>query len=125
MGDFMIITQTASIILSLSIALLTGLLLSRLVKIIKLPAVTAYLIAGILVGPFCLGALNIPGIGITKEEIDNLKVSSVIDLMTKLGADRWKDEGTHIIFPTICHNIDASEASMKLYFYKNTKNHLA
>lgn len=68
----MIMTQTASIILSLSIALLTGLLLSRLVKIIKLPAVTAYLIAGILVGPFCLGALNIPGIGITKEEIDNL-----------------------------------------------------
>ena len=53
--------------------------------------------------------------------IDNLKVSSVIDLMTKLGADRWKDEGTHIVFPTICHNTDASEASMKLYFYKNTK----
>ena len=68
----MIMTQTASIILSLSIALLAGLLLSRLVKIIKLPAVTAYLIAGILVGPFCLGALNIPGIGITKEEIGNL-----------------------------------------------------
>lgn len=41
--------------------------------------------------------------------------------MTKLGADRWRDEGTHIIFPTICHNIDAGEASMKLYFYKNTK----
>ena len=53
--------------------------------------------------------------------IDNLKVSSVIDLMTKLGADHWKDEGNHIIFPTICHNTDASEASMKLYFYKNTK----
>ena len=53
--------------------------------------------------------------------IDNLKVSSVIDLMIKLGADRWKDEGTHIVFPTICHNTDASEASMKLYFYKNTK----
>ena len=53
--------------------------------------------------------------------IDNLKISSVIDLMTKLGADRWRDEGTHIVFPTICHNTDASEASMKLYFYKNTK----
>jgi hypothetical protein len=53
--------------------------------------------------------------------IDNLEVSAVIDLMTKLGADRWKDEGTHIVFPTICHNTDASEASMKLYFYKNTK----
>lgn len=53
--------------------------------------------------------------------IDNLKVSSVIELMTKLGADRWKDEGNHLVFPTICHNTDASEASMKLYFYKNTK----
>ena len=33
-------TQTASIFLSLSIALLAGLLLSRLAKIVKLPAVT-------------------------------------------------------------------------------------
>lgn len=41
--------------------------------------------------------------------------------MTKLGADRWRDEGGHIVFPTICHNTDSSEASMKLYFYKNTK----
>ena len=41
--------------------------------------------------------------------------------MTKLGADRWRDEGKYIIFPTICHNTDPSEASMKLYFYKNTK----
>lgn len=53
--------------------------------------------------------------------IDNLKISSVIELMTKLGADRWKDEGNFLVFPTICHNIDAAEASMKLYFYKNTK----
>lgn len=68
----MIISNTASIMLSFSIALLVGLLLSRLAKIIKLPAVTAYLIAGILVGPFVLGKLNIPGIGITKDQIDNL-----------------------------------------------------
>lgn len=53
--------------------------------------------------------------------VDNLKVSSVIELMEKLGATRWRDEGTHIIFPTICHNTDPDEASMKLYFYKNTK----
>ena len=53
--------------------------------------------------------------------IDNLKIESVIELMKRLGADRYKDEGGHIIFPTICHNVDASEASMKLYFYKNYK----
>ena len=68
----MIISNTASIMLSFSIALLVGLLLSRLAKIIKLPAVTAYLVAGILVGPFVLGKLNIPGIGITKDQIENL-----------------------------------------------------
>ena len=56
-----------------------------------------------------------------KAIIDNLQISSVIDLMRRLGADRYRDEGNHIIFPTICHNIDASEASMKLYFYKNSK----
>ncbi len=62
-------TQTASIFLSLSIALLSGLLLSRLAKKVKLPAVTAYLIAGVLIGPFVLGALDIPGIGITAGQI--------------------------------------------------------
>jgi hypothetical protein len=56
-----------------------------------------------------------------KEIVDNLKIDSVIELMKKLGADRYKDEGTHLIFPTICHNEHADEASMKLYFYKNTK----
>ena len=49
--------------MSLSIALLSGLLLSRVAKKVKLPAVTAYLIAGVLIGPFVLGAIGIPGIG--------------------------------------------------------------
>ncbi len=51
------------ILVSLSIALLSGLMLSRLAKLAQLPAVTAYLIAGILVGPYCLGALGVPGLG--------------------------------------------------------------
>lgn len=53
------------ILLCLSIALFAGLMLSRLAKLVKLPAVTAYLVAGILVGPYCLGALKIEGIGFT------------------------------------------------------------
>lgn len=73
-------TQTASIFLSLSIALLSGLLLSRLAKQVKLPAVTAYLIAGVLIGPFFLGALDIPGIGITKEQIDGFGLISDLAL---------------------------------------------
>ena len=53
--------------------------------------------------------------------IENLNADSVIHLMTELGADRYDDKGDFIVFPTICHNIDSSEASMKLYFYKNNK----
>ncbi len=51
------------ILLSLSIAIFVGLMLSRLAKKVQLPAVTAYLVAGILVGPYCLGALKLSGIG--------------------------------------------------------------
>lgn len=62
-------------LLSLSIALLAGLLLSRLAKKLNLPAVTAYLVAGILVGPYCLGALNIPGIGfISMENVHSFSI---------------------------------------------------
>ena len=56
---------TATVFLSLSIALIAGLLLSRLAKLVHLPAVTAYLIAGILIGPFLLGKLHIDGLGFT------------------------------------------------------------
>ncbi len=52
-------------LLSLSVSLFAGLMLSRLAKLVKLPAVTAYLVAGILVGPYVLGAFNIPGLGFT------------------------------------------------------------
>lgn len=56
-----------------------------------------------------------------EEIISNLDVDSVISMMEKLGADRHSDRGAYVVFPTVCHNIDASEASMKLYFYKDTK----
>ena len=58
---------------------------------------------------------------IYEEIIKNLTFESVIKLMEKLGADRYIEHDSYIIFPTICHNIDTKEASMKLYFYKNTK----
>ena len=63
-------------LLSLSIALLAGLMLSRLTKKLDLPAVTAYLVAGILVGPYCLGRMGIGGIGFTS--MDDVHSYSVI-----------------------------------------------
>lgn len=68
-------------ILSISVALLAGLLMTRVFKIFKLPSVTSYLIAGVLIGPYCLGALGLQGIGFhTLEEVGKLSMASDIAL---------------------------------------------
>ncbi|MBQ7106779.1 MAG: cation:proton antiporter [Clostridia bacterium] len=63
-------------LLSLSIAIFAGLMLSRLAKLVKLPAVTAYLVAGILVGPYVLGNLGIQGIGFVS--MSDIKTYSIL-----------------------------------------------
>ncbi len=63
-------------LLCLSIALFAGLMLSRVAKIFKLPAVTAYLVAGILVGPYLLGGFGVSGLGFTSME--NIKAYDII-----------------------------------------------
>ncbi len=56
------------VLLALSIALAAGLAMSRVTKKFNLPSVTGYLVAGILIGPFCLGRLGIDGIGFSSIE---------------------------------------------------------
>ena len=69
------------ILVSLSAALIGGLLLSRAAKRLKLPAVTAYLITGLLLGPFCLGALQISGLGFSSmEAVERLNILSQVAL---------------------------------------------
>ena len=50
-------------LICMAVALVGGLMLSRVTKLLHLPAVTAYLLAGLLLGPFCLGAIGLPGLG--------------------------------------------------------------
>jgi len=69
------------ILLSLSIAMLAGLMMSRLTKRFNLPAVTAYLVAGILIGPYCLGRLGIEGLGfISTENVESFSLISNVAL---------------------------------------------
>lgn len=56
------------ILLSVSVAMLAGLLMTRVIKPLKLPSVTAYLIAGVLIGPFCLGSFHVDGVGFTSPD---------------------------------------------------------
>lgn len=44
----------ASVILSVALMLFSGFLMTRLTKLLRLPNVTAYILAGILLGPYCL-----------------------------------------------------------------------
>ena len=60
-------------LLSLAIAMFAGLMMTRAVKRLHLPDVTAYLVAGVLIGPCCIGALHIPGIGFASyDQLENI-----------------------------------------------------
>ena len=66
------------ILLSLSVAVLAGLLMTRVAKPLKLPSVTAYLVAGVLIGPYCLG---IQGLGFpTMADVESLSLISDVAL---------------------------------------------
>ena len=70
-----------TILLSVSIAVLAGLLMTRAFKPFKLPSVTAYLIAGVLIGPYFLGSLHINGLGFVSEEaVSSLSLISEVSL---------------------------------------------
>ena len=68
-------------LLSVSVALLAGLLMTRVLKPLKLPDVTAYLLAGVAVGPFCLGLLGVEGLGFTSlDMVSSLSLISEVAL---------------------------------------------
>ncbi|MBQ3107494.1 MAG: cation:proton antiporter, partial [Firmicutes bacterium] len=54
-----------SLFLAVAMALVCGLLFTRITQKFHLPDVTAYLVAGVLIGPYGLGLLGIDGIGFT------------------------------------------------------------
>ena len=69
------------VLFEIAVALFAGLLMSRPAKKLGLPAVTGYLIAGLLIGPFVLGQLGIEGLGFTtSEHVEALGVISDVAL---------------------------------------------
>ena len=62
-------------LICLAVAMVGGLMLSRITKLLHLPAVTAYLVAGLLLGPFVLGRLHLPGLGFnTLEQVEGMGI---------------------------------------------------
>ncbi len=64
-----------------SFAILAGLMMTRISRLANLPSVTAYLVSGVLIGPYCLGALNIPYLGFNSfEQVEAFSVASDVAL---------------------------------------------
>ena len=61
--------ETSRILLGISIALIAGLISNRLIKLVHLPNVTAYLIVGILLGPYLFSLFNENLTGILSKEM--------------------------------------------------------
>jgi Kef-type K+ transport system membrane component KefB len=67
------------ILIQLSLSLVGGLLMSRLAKKLNLPAVTAYLVTGLLLGPYCLGAMDLMSLG-----FQSLDEVAALDLISQV-----------------------------------------
>ena len=53
--------STIQTLLSIAVAVFAGLMMTRLLRRLKLPDVTSYLIAGVLIGTYCLGRFSVGG----------------------------------------------------------------
>lgn len=69
-----------NLLLSVAFAVLAGLMMTRVVKKLGLPDVTAYLVAGVLIGPYALGRLNLPVGFHTLEAVEGLNLMSDVAL---------------------------------------------
>ena len=70
-----------TLLLSVAIAVIVGLMMTRVAKPLGLPSVTAYLVTGVLIGPYCLGRAGIAGLGfVSMQAVEALKLVSQVAL---------------------------------------------
>ena len=118
---------TVEILFCMACALGAGLIMSRIAKLLDLPAVTAYLVAGVLIGPFFLGRLGIAGLGFTHETVGSFELVSDIALgfiaftmgnefrITKL--KKIGKQATFVaVFQAVCATIFVDAALIALHF---------
>ena len=70
-----------TLLISIAVAMAAGLFMTRVMNKLNMPDVTAYLVAGILIGPYALGALGVSGLGFnTNAQVENLSLLSSLAL---------------------------------------------
>ena len=96
---------------------MAGFLMTRLTKILKLPNVTAYIVAGILIGPFCFKV-------VPQNVIDGSAfVSDVALAFIAFSAGEFfrfssfKGKGRQLVVITVCEALAASLAVFVLLYF--------
>lgn len=110
-------SPVSAVILAIAIILLSGFLMTRITKLLKLPNVTAYIVAGIIIGPFCLKA-------VPQNVIDGSAfVSDVALAFIAFSAGEYfrissfKGKGKNLVIITLLESLTASLAVFILTFF--------
>ena len=94
-------------LLSIAIAMIAGLLLTRVAKLVKLPNVTGYLVAGLLIGPYCFKLVSAD----TLATLDIITVAALGFIAFSIGSEfklsHIKAIGGKILIITACEAIGA------------------
>jgi len=87
--------------------MIAGLLLTRVVKLVKLPNVTGYLIAGLLIGPYCFKLISVEAL----ESLDVITVAALGFIAFSIGSEfklaHLKAIGGKILIITACEALGA------------------
>ncbi|MEN6419311.1 MAG: cation:proton antiporter [Clostridiaceae bacterium] len=96
-----------SAIFYIAVAMIAGLLLTRVVKLVKLPNVTGYLIAGLLIGPYCFKLISVDML----ETLDIITTAALGFIAFSIGSEfkraHIKAIGGKIILITVCEALGA------------------
>ena len=113
-------TSDASVsaaIISISIILMSGFLMTRVTKRLRLPNVTAYIVAGILIGPFCLNLVPKPIIDSTEFLPDIALAFIAFSTGQFFRLDILKKNGVKVIVITLFEALFASLLVFILTFF--------
>ena len=105
------------VVICIAIILISGFLMTRLTKLLKLPNVTAYIAVGILIGPFCFGL-------VTDKVINGMEfITDIATAFIAFGAGRyfrldvWKKNGVKAIIITLIEALLTSILTFTILFF--------
>ena len=111
------LSPTASIILSVALMLFVGFAATRLTKLVKLPNVTAYILTGVLLGPYCLNLIPANVV----EGMDFLSDIALAFISFNMGEflrfEALRKNGARVIVITLCEAVIAAVAVFAVLYF--------